>query len=133
LLNYSGVRSGSRFNSMWMLGALYRDATMSAKPVRFRDRDRMGPLETYFGNAVVEDLARERPRLILVLRPAPDRPEWRLRRLDFIAYFLRDSRFERLFSRYRYLRETGEYWLFERLPEDAPPVRHPRRASQPPA
>lgn len=133
LLNYSGVRSGSRFNSMWMLGAFYRDATMSAEPLRFRERDRMGPLETYFGNAVVEDLARERPRLILVLRPAPDHPEWRLRRLDFIAYFLRDPRFEGLFSRYRYLRETGEYWLFERLPEDAPPVQHPRRAQQPPA
>ncbi len=93
----------------------------------------MGPLEAYLGDAVVEDLTRHRPRLIVALRPAPDRPEWHLRRLNFVAYFLRDPRFEQVFSRYRFLGETGEYWLFQRLPEDAAPVRHERRAYQPPA
>jgi hypothetical protein len=133
LVNYSGVRSASRFNSMWILGAVYRDQTRGADPIRYHERARMGPLEAYLGDAVVEDLTRDRPRLIVALRPAPDRPEWRLRRLNFVTYFLRDPRFERLFSRYRYLGETGEYWLFERLPEDAAPVRHERRAYQPPA
>lgn len=133
LVNYSGVRSGSRFNSMWPLAAVYRDATRSPEPIRYRERDHMGPLERYLGEAVVDDLARERPGLVLALRPGPDRPEWGLRRLDFIGYFLRDPRFKRLFSRYRYVGEVGEYWLFERLPEHAPPVRHPPRASQPAA
>jgi hypothetical protein len=133
LVNYSGVRSASRFNSMWILGAVYRDQTRGAAPIEYRERARMSPLEAYFGDAVVEDLSRDRPRLIVALRPAPDRPEWHLRRLNFVAYFLRDPRFERLFSRYRSLGETGEYWLFERLPENAAPVRHEQQAYQPPA
>ena len=133
LVNYSGVRSASRFNSMWILGAVYRDQTRGAAPIQYRERVRMGPLEAYLGDAVVEDLTRHRPRLIVALRPAPDRPEWHLRRLNFVAYFLRDPRFEQVFSRYRFLGETGEYWLFQRLPEDAAPVRHERRAYQPPA
>jgi hypothetical protein len=133
LVNYSGVRSASRFNSLWILGAVYRNQTMDAAPIRYRERAGMSPLETYLDDAVVEDLGRERPRLIVALRPAPDRPEWKLRRLNFIAYFLRDPRFARLFSRYRFVGEVGEYWLFERLPEDAAPARHESRSFQPPA
>jgi hypothetical protein len=93
----------------------------------------MDPLEAYRYDAVVLDLSRARPRLIVALRPAPDAPQWRLRRLNFVAYFMRDPRFQRLFSRYRYAGEIGQYWLFERLPESAPPVRHDRRAYQSPA
>ncbi len=133
LVNYSGVRSGSRFNSMWILAAVYRDATRRPEPIQYRERGRMGPLEQYFGDAVVEDLDRERPHLLLALRPGPDHPKWGLRRLDFLAYFLRNEAFERLFARYSYLGQVGEYWLFKRLPEDAPPVLHPRRGLQPPA
>jgi hypothetical protein len=132
LVNYSGVESASRFNSMWILGAVYRDRIMAEAPLRYRERAGMGDLERYLNDAVVEDLAR-RPRMLLVLRPAPDQRAWGLRRLDFIAYFMRDARFARLFSRYRFAKEIGEYWTFDRLPETAPPEAPWRRSAPPPS
>ncbi len=120
LATYSGVRSVSRFNHLWIPGAVYRDQIFGPEPIRYRDRADMGPLERYLVDAVVEDFARGAPRLLLVLRPAPDRREWGLRRLDFLEYFGRDPRFAALFARYRYAGTTGEYWLFERLPAGAP-------------
>jgi hypothetical protein len=131
LVNYSGVESASRFNSMWMLGAVYRHRIMAEAPLRYRERADMGDLERYLNDAVVEDLARG-PRLLLVLRPAPDQRKWGLRRLDFIAYFIRDPRFARLFMRYRFVQEIGEYWTFERLPDSAPPEAPGRRPAPPP-
>ncbi len=131
LMNYSAVESASRFNSMWILGAVYRDRIMAEAPLRYRERAGMGDLERYLNDAVVEDLAR-RPRMLLVLRPAPDQREWGLRRLDFIAYFMRDPRFARLFSRYKFVEEIGEYWTFDRLPETAPPEAPWRRPAPPP-
>jgi len=128
LMTYSGVETVSRFNHLWILGAVYRDELRSEAPLRYRDRAAMGQLERYLNDAVVEDLERGRPSLLLVLRPAPDSREWGLRRLDFLEYFGRDPRFAGLFKRYRYRGEIGEYWWFTRLPEDAPPA-PPRRRS----
>jgi hypothetical protein len=120
LMTYSGARSVSRFNHLWIPGAVYRDAIHAATPIRYRDRAEMGPLERYLNDAVVEDLELGRPRMLVVLRPAPDRREWGLRRLDFLKYFGRDPRFAALFARYRYTGTIGEYWLFDRLPDEAP-------------
>ena len=120
LATYSGARSVSRFNHLWIPGAVYRDAIYGEGPLRYRAREEMGPLERYLGDAVVEDLEAGQPRLLLVLRPAPDQPGWGLRRLDFLKYFGQDPRFARLFARYRYVEMIGEYWLFERLPVGAP-------------
>jgi hypothetical protein len=132
-VNYSGVESASRLNSMWILGAVYRDRIMADAPVRYRERAGMGELERYLNDAVVEDLAHRRPSMLIVLRPAPDRREWGLRRLDFLAYFMRDDRFARLFSRYKFKGQIGEYWIFERLPDTAPPAAPWRRSVPPPA
>lgn len=132
LMNYSGAESASRFNSMWILGAVYRDRIMAEAPLRYRERAGMGDLEGYLNDAVVEDLARRRPRMLIVLRPAPDRREWGLRRLDFLAYFMHDARFERLFARYNFAGEIGQYWIFERLPDAAPPGVPWRGAAPPP-
>jgi hypothetical protein len=126
LLTYAGVGSVSRFNHLWIMGAVYWDALAGSGPVRYRRRDEMGVLERYLNDAVIEDFERGRPRVVLVLRPAPDRPPWRLRRLDFLRYFGRDARFARLFERYAYAGTVGEYWIFDRLPDGAPPAR-PRR------
>jgi hypothetical protein len=133
LVNYSGVESASRLNSMWILGAVYRERIMADAPLRYRERAGMEDLERYLNDAVVEDLARRRPRMLIVLRPAPDRREWGLRRLDFIAYFMGDARFARLFSRYNFTGEIGQYWIFERLPDTAPPAAPWRRSAPPPA
>lgn len=131
LLTYAGAESASRFNSLWILGAVYRDQIFGDAPLRYRERGAMGELERYLVDAVVEDLARRRPALLLVLRPAPDVRSWRLRRLDFLQYFGADPRFAALFERYRYKDSVGQYWVFERIPDSAPPV-PPRRRDEPP-
>jgi hypothetical protein len=118
LLTYGGAESASRFNHLWILGAVYRDELAGTAPLRYRDRSEMGALERYLVDAVVDDFARSAPRLLLVLRPAPDTQGWGLRRLDFLAYFKRDPRFARLFERYRYREEIGQYWVFERVSDE---------------
>ena len=133
LVNYSGVESASRLNSMWILGAVYHDRILAGAPLSYREPADMVDLERYLTDAVVEDLARHRPRMLIVLRPAPDLRKWALRRLDFIAYFMRDPRFEELFSRYDLTEEIGQYWIYERLPDSAPPAAPWRRAGPPPA
>ncbi|MGH7528433.1 MAG: hypothetical protein ACREMX_17205, partial [Gemmatimonadales bacterium] len=117
LLTYAGAESASRFNHLWIAGAAYKDQLAADAPVRYRDRSEMEPLERFLVDAVVEDFAEARPRLLLVLRPAPDRPEWGLRRLDFLRYFRRDRRFEEVFRQYRYRSEIGQYWIFDRIPQ----------------
>ena len=130
LVTYSGTRSVSRFNHLWIPAAVYHEGIYAEPPLRYRERSAMGALERYVNDAVVEDFAQGRPGLLLVLRPAPDRRRWGLRRLDFLAYFGRDPRFAALFARYRYSGTIGEYWLFERLPEDAPDEPPRRRRSE---
>lgn len=121
LANYAGVPVASRFPSLWSIGGIYWSRVRGQAPLRYNDRAEMGPLERYVNDAVIEDLQVGRPNVILVLRPGPDRFRWGLRRIDFLAYFLRDPRFAALFQRYAYMEQLGEYWLFERLPEQAPP------------
>jgi hypothetical protein len=118
----AGVPVASRFPSLWSLGAVYWGAVRSDSPLRYHERAEMGSLERYVNDAVVQDLEAGRPRVLLVLRPGLDRREWGLRRIDFLSYFLRDRRFQSLFERYRYSAQVGEYWVFTRLPDHAPPA-----------
>jgi hypothetical protein len=122
LANEARVEVASRFPSLWAIGGIYWTAIRSDGPIRYHRREEMGELERYVNDAVVSDLAGGKPRLIGVLRPEPDRREWGLRRLDLLGYFLRDPRFASLFRRYRFLTAIGEYWVFVRIPEDAPSV-----------
>jgi hypothetical protein len=85
--------------------------------------------------AVVADLRREQPDLIMVLRPGPDRWDWGVRRLDYVRYFESDPAFAREFESYGYLTDVGEYRVFKRMPADqrraAPPEVHPEGVEPP--
>ena len=131
LVPEAGATSVSRFMSLWMLGGLYDERLRAPGPLTYRPRAEMGRLERYLNDAVVEDLAGERPELLLVLTPAPDSPVWGPRRLDLLEYFGRDRRFSQEFARYRHLADVGQYWAFERLPEAAPDQIHPERERNP--
>jgi hypothetical protein len=113
-----------------MVGGLYGERAARAEPLRYREVSEMGRLERYMNRSVAEDLGRRRPALLLALAPAPDDPEWGLRRVDLLAYFMRDRGFADAFTRYRFLRRVGQYWAFERLPEDAAPARARSRESR---
>ncbi|HYC31628.1 MAG TPA: hypothetical protein VEB59_05020 [Gemmatimonadales bacterium] len=128
LMTYAGVESASRFNALWILGAVYRDRTRAAEPLSYRTGPEMGPLERYLNEAVVDDLERNRPDVVVALRAAPDLPQWGLRRLDHLRYFSRDSSFARLFAEYGFVTEVGQYLVFRRLR----PGQVGRPAPQPP-
>jgi hypothetical protein len=117
LVNYAGVESASRFPHLWILAAEYVERLRGAEPLRYRTRPEMSAAEQYLNEAVLTDLRRAQPRLLLVLRNARDDPANGLRRLDYLAYFGRDPRFGDLFARYELLDQVGEYLVYRRLSE----------------
>jgi hypothetical protein len=117
LVNYAGVESASRFPHLWILAAEYVDRMRMGEPLRYRAAAEMSAAERYLNAAVLSDLKRAQPRLLLVLRNARDDPANGLRRLDYLAYFGRDPRFADQFARYELLDEVGEYLMYRRLSE----------------
>jgi hypothetical protein len=127
LMTYGKVENASRFNHLWVVGAEYWGDLRRPGPLRYHRREEMSPLERFLMDALVEDMARTKPPLVLVLRPGPDRPEWGLRRLDFLGYFNRDPRFARLWEEFTYDRQVGEYWVFRRTGPGEAAVSPPQR------
>jgi hypothetical protein len=87
----------------------------------------MDPAERYLNAAVLADLQRERPRLLLVLRNARDHPINGYRRIDYLAYFGRNPHFAAILREYQFVTNLGEYAVYRRL-EDGE-----RRQGPPPA
>ena len=129
LINYSGVRSASRFPQLWILPAAYWDELHADAPLRFRDRAQMGPVERYLNDAAFADFERYQPTVLVVLRHARDLPTNGLRRLDYIAYFGRDPRFAPLLRRYQWVADVGEYAVYARLSGAAPRSARPPMAT----
>jgi hypothetical protein len=131
LVNYSGLRWASRFPHLWLLEALYHDQLQAVSPMRYRRAADMGPAERYLNDAVAEDLDRNRPDLIMVLRNARDVPENAVRRMDYLAYFGRDPRIAAELASYRFVEDYGPYriYLRARAPEQpgTPPRSQPGR------
>jgi hypothetical protein len=114
LVNAGGFRWASRFPHLWLLEALYHDQLHAAPPLRFRPRSEMGRAERFLNDAVAEDLARNQPELLMVLRNARDVPENAIRRVDYVAYFGRDPRIAAELASYRLVEDYGPYQLYLR-------------------
>jgi hypothetical protein len=100
LVNYSGSRWASRYNSLWLLPGLYADAgSDSSGIVRYRDRAAMSAMERHFSDAIIADIVTHRPTLLIVDRNR-DMQGFRGRRFDFIDYFSIDPRFRQLLHNY---------------------------------
>ena len=82
LVNYARVQSASRFPQLWILAAEYMDRLHAPGPLVYRRYSEMTPAERYLNEAVLEDLERGRPRLLLVLRNARDHPTNGYRRIE---------------------------------------------------
>jgi hypothetical protein len=120
LINYSGAVLGSRFHHLWILAADYLDLLKSPEPLRYREPAAMPPSERFLNDAVLADLQRYRPKLLIVLRHARDDPSNGYRRLDYIRYFGRDARFAAIFEQYQELDVVGNYVVYERVGTAAP-------------
>jgi hypothetical protein len=86
----------------------------------------MGPAERYLNDAVYEDLTRNRPDILMVLRNARDIPENAVRRVDYLAYFERDPRIATALSQYRLAEEVGQYLLYVRAASTSEPGQPPQ-------
>jgi hypothetical protein len=131
LVNYSGARWASRFPHLWILEAVYHDALRASSPLRFHAPEKVGAAERYLNDAVYEDLTRNRPDLLMVLRHARDAPQNTHRRLDYLAYFSRQPRIDSVLRQYRFAGTVGEYLMYVRAgsPDEpgAPPTSEPGR------
>lgn len=132
LVNYAGVRLASRFACLWILPASYWDALTGERPIVYRDPAEMGVPEQFLNQAVGEDLLAARPRLLLILRPFPDRPPYGFRRLNYVAYFGRDPRLSAFFARYQWVSTEGAFDLFEWIGSDVPRTGPPPSVEVPP-
>ena len=129
LINYSGAVLGSRFHHFWILAADYLDRMKSPEPLRYRAPEEMPASERYLNAAVLADLERYRPRLLIVLRNGRDDRRNGYRRFDYIRYFERDPRFAKILSQYQELDTVGNYVVYERVLGSEPRVRPPPTAT----
>lgn len=107
-----------RYISLWPLPALYPPEHARADTQTVTGRafiDRLG-FERRFGARVVEDLHRNRPALILAMRPDPHaHHDWGgATRFDYIAYFSADPLFREVLQDYSELEPVGRYRVFRR-------------------
>jgi hypothetical protein len=128
LATSAGLTWTSRMPSVWLLAALYMDQLRGNASLRYRAPAEMGAAERWLNRTVVEDFERQAPDVVIVLRAGPDRREFGIRRLDYLAYFSRDTAFARLMSGYGYAGDVGEYRLYRRGAGPGAP-----RSAEPPA
>jgi hypothetical protein len=110
LVNSAGVSYGSSFSCLWMLPGLYARERMAGSPFPYHDFNRMTPLERYMIDAVVGDLQRSRPTLIIVDREPP----FLLAGFSYMAYFGRDARFREIIRHYTLLARVQRYVVLKR-------------------
>ena len=102
LVNYTEVRWASRFPSLWMLPGIYPGKPGSTGTIRFHPIEAMGDMERYQFEAVITDLLRDPPALLIV-DAWPGKPSFGERRFDYLEYFSQDRRFVALFQNYESL------------------------------
>jgi hypothetical protein len=117
LATLADARWPSRFPSLWLLPGAERRLRMlppHADPALARD---LNEIENYTTDAVVYDMSRDPPGLVVV----DERPDPRFGGLpfDYLSYFARDARFRALWSNYRNLGtvcvgDLGPYVLYAR-------------------
>lgn len=111
LVNYTDAGWGLRFNSLWLLPGVY-DPKPPQGRFPYRAPSEMPPAEKYLYQAVIEDLARSRPTVLIVDRLAPG---YILHGFDYLEYFGRDPRFAALLRDYREARPVERYRVLVRV------------------
>ena len=116
LTTEAGALWSSRYLHLWQLAALYHHELWDQDgPVVFRTLPQRTGLERQFHDAVIEDLERYSPRLLVVLElDDAMRSAGGAARLDYLKYFGEDPRFVRFFSNYDDIGRVGLYRLYRR-------------------
>jgi hypothetical protein len=95
----SNARWGSRFSCLWLLPAVIRVQQNDPGVPAWLTGERARAVEQYLFDSVVEDLERFRPEIIFYDRRRNHQAYGRAR-IDVLAFFRRDPRFEAIWSTY---------------------------------
>ena len=113
VVNLSEADWSSRFCCLWLLPGLYTQEEKATRPFPYHERGDMTPTERYLGDAVVEDLEKNPPTLLIVDR-SPEKQAFRRTDFDFLRYFLRDPRFAVFFAEYDEMVDVGPFRVYRR-------------------
>lgn len=110
LVSYTDVKWALRFNSLWLLPGVYPDYEPGSE-VQYHGLEMMPAAERYMFDAVLVDLVRQQPT-ILIVDTLP--PGYVLRGFDYLTYFGRDARFAALMRLYHEVAPVERYRIFVR-------------------
>jgi hypothetical protein len=109
MVNYSGVGWSSRFPTLWLLpGAQQRRHASGGADTALLDE-----IEQFTRDAVVADLTRQPPDLVIVDNRAKKSYFGDLD-FDYLEFFLEDPRFARIWAGYAWITDEGDYRLYRR-------------------
>jgi hypothetical protein len=113
VVNLTGAGWASRFCCVFVPSGVYTPEEKATVPFPYHDMSRLGDLERMHYDAVVEDLQRTPPELLIV-----DSGRWKQTfgetDFDFLTYFRRDPRFEQIFREYRPFAQIGKFQVYRR-------------------
>ncbi len=115
LVNYAGVEWSSRFSALWLLPGLERARRAPAAPMTGERRALLDEIEGFLIDAVVADLGK-RPPAVVIVDMREEKSYFGGLRFDYLAYFSKDPRFAEIWSRYELLVNFGTYDVYKRRP-----------------
>lgn len=113
LVTATGARWSSRFGSLWLIPGSYSELEKRTTPFPYHDLDKMGPLEKFQVDAIVEDFAANPPEVIIFDRSRTKQGLGRTD-FDFAEYLGRDPRFAELTRDYRHFADVAEFRVLRR-------------------
>lgn len=107
LVNRADVRWTLRFNAMWVPPVIYAQSAEEGTDLRYNMPAEMEPAERYFYESTLKDLDADPPEVLLIDHDRVEPPGF-----DYMDYFGRDPRFQRLMETCAFAREIGRYRAF---------------------
>ena len=111
LVNYSNVEWASRFPALWLLPALVNARSSRSEATSNERRAALVQIERFVRKAVMEDLTRYRPALIMV-DGRRDKQWYSAPGFDFIDFFSADVCFRKLWSRYEEIDDHNGWQVY---------------------
>jgi hypothetical protein len=111
LVNVTGVRWASRFPMQWLVPGLVRRRAELARQGAAEAPERLREVERYSRDAVVDDLTRWPPALIMV-DDRRDKSYFGGLEFDYLEFYSADPRFAEILSRYEKIDRVGDYDVY---------------------